>query len=55
MPDYTAHYNPIASTPGNSVAVPVVNPIALTEQLVRATVEYWAAMSYPAIYLARYL
>lgn len=59
MPEYTAHYNPIAnpiaSTAANPLSIPVANPVAMTEQLVRATVDYWAAMSYPAIYLARWL
>ena len=29
--------------------------LALNEYLVKATVDYWAALSYPAIFFARYL
>lgn len=40
MPNYTEHMN---------------NAVAFNEYLVKATVEYWTAVSFPAIFWAKYL
>lgn len=40
MQSYTEHLN---------------NAVAFNEYLIKATVEYWTAISFPAIFLAKYL